>query len=48
MKPRREALHVASYEQVKLDPAQRKREKKKKPQKLDFMTRILLVFPENC
>lgn len=47
MKPWREALHVASYEQVKLDPAQRKREKKK-PQKLDFMTRILLVFPENC
>lgn len=47
MKPWREALHVASYEQVKLDPAQRKRGKKK-TQKLDFMTRILLVFPENC
>ena len=39
MKPRREALHMASYEQAKLDPAQRKRKKKK----LDFMTQILLV-----
>ena len=43
MKPGREALHVASYEQAKLDPAQRKRKKKR-----DFMTQILLVFPENC
>ena len=36
--------HVAPYEQVKLDEAQRKRKKKKR---LDFITQILFLFPRN-